>query len=139
MDFTFITGPPQCHGVKTAQGYLDMQKRILLEIKKAGVGPGNLPHEATIEEELRTSLPFISAGAWKIMCGCNNAPSVSFEWDLACCFECGAIYHHLPIPLDKDKIEKILLYRIKRYRNWNSESIDILIEQNKERGDKYGL
>ena len=54
------------------------------------------------------------------MCSCNGAVSVSVEWDLACCLECGACYSGFDFPADRVDLERLLLQRPGKYRLWNT-------------------
>jgi len=130
--FHHIIGPVEGHAhqnVRTPAQYLAVQAQYL----EKGV-----PHEATEGERQLASAPLINFGQWVLRCACGNAPSVSVAWDLACCFECGAIYRHLAFPPDRVAIEHVLLARTRQDRNWDSqtETLADLIAQNITRGDE---
>ncbi len=136
--YDYIIGPAEGHAhqrVRCAKTYLAAQARFMAENRTAGVDDA-VPHDATEAERVKASAPFISIGQWKMRCACNNAPSVSLEWDLACCLECGAIYRNLPIPSERVRIELVLLARGRRGRNWeHRETLSDLVVQNIEHGD----
>ena len=105
--YDHIIGPKEGHahqGVKTADDYLRVQAGYLASNRAAGVDDA-VPHEATDRERAQASAPYVNLGQWVMNCACNNAPSVSFEWDLACCLECGAIYRSLWVPIERSRIE----------------------------------
>jgi hypothetical protein len=135
--YDHIIGPIEGYShlrVTSAAKYLSVQSEFLARNRAAGEDAH--PHEATNEEKAQASEPFINIGQWKMRCACNDAPSVSVEWDLACCFECGAIYRNLSFPADRASIEAVLLCRGRRGRNWeHPETLADLIAQNIEAGD----
>ncbi len=135
--YDFIIGPKEGHahqGVKTAD-YLRVQADYLARNRAAGVDDAR-PHEATEQERAAASVPYIGLGQWVMDCACRNAPSVSREWDLACCFECGAIYRNLEFPEDRAQIESVLTFRARRHRNWvPAETLAVVVAQNREKGD----
>lgn len=137
--YDYIIGPAEGHahqGVKSPETYLRVQAQYLAHNRSAGVDDA-IPHEATEHERAQASAPYISLGQWVMNCACNNAPSVSKEWNLACCFECGAIYRDLECPVDREQIEAVLLKRVRRARNWAPpETLADLIAQNIANGDE---
>lgn len=136
--YDFIIGPREGHAhqrVTSPETYLAVQSRYLQQNRDAGVDVA-VPHEATDAEKAAASVPYIGVGQWVMDCGCGNAPSVSVEWDLACCFECGAIYRGLVFPAEREAIERVLVMRQRRHRNWKpAESLADLIAQNIAHGD----
>ena len=136
--YDHIIGPKEGHahqGVKTADDYLRVQAGYLASNRAAGVDDA-VPHEATDRERAQASAPYVNLGQWVMNCACNNAPSVSFEWDLACCLECGAIYRSLSVPRERSRIELVLTKRARRGRNWDAtETLSDLIDQNLQHGD----
>ena len=137
--YDYIIGPAEGHAaqrVTSPERYLAVQAQYLKNNRDHGVDD-SVPHDATPEEIAAASAPYISVGQWVMDCACKNAPSVSIEWDLACCFECGAIYRSLPFPPDRAAIESVLLQRIRRARNWTpAETLADLIAQNLANGDE---
>lgn len=136
--YDHIIGPIEGHAadrVKTPDDYLRVQAAYLKHNRDHSVDVA-VPHEATAEELAAASAPFINLGQWCLLCACNNAPSVSFEWDLACCFECGAIYRNLTPPVERARLELVLVERGRRGRNWDqSETLADVIDQNLAEGD----
>lgn len=53
----------------------------------------------------------VEGGKWLVPCACGNYPSVHPDWQLACCFECGAVYEGLVLPAEASAIEQALLER----------------------------
>lgn len=136
--YDYIIGPAEGHAhqqVTSPERYLQVQAEYLARNRAAGVDDA-LPHEATEAERAKASAPYVNLGQWVMNCACHNAPSVSFEWDLACCLECGAIYRQLPVPRERVRIERVLLKRARRGRNWDHrEQLSDVIAQNLEQGD----
>jgi len=114
-EFTHIIGPRQVHNVTTAQVYLLAQLRQIRATVQRGLQPeGTVPHVVTPAPK-----PYIGHRGWMLICSCNGGVSVSVEWDLACCFECGALYAGLEFPANREEIEALLLQRPERFRLWN--------------------
>lgn len=137
--YDHIIGPREGHAhqhVRTAEDYLALQAKYLAQHRAAGVDVA-VPHEATLEELATASAAYITFGQWKLDCACGNAPSVSVDWDLACCLECGAIYRGgLWFPEDRILIEEALLRRaLRRNRNWRwPETLAFLLAENAQFG-----
>ena len=71
------------------------------------------------------------------ICACGNAPSVDPRWNLACCFECGAVYTNLVFPASWELVERVLLSRA-RMSERNSlpgETLSSLSAENEAHGD----
>lgn len=70
-------------------------------------------------------------------CSCGEHPIYSPEWQVACCFNCGAMYDGVPPPQDLQEIERILLLRPRmKNRNWDSsETVAMLLDENLQHGD----
>lgn len=137
--YDYIIGPAEGHahqGVKSPETYLKVQAAYLTINSSANVDDA-VPHEATAEEVAAAGLPQVSFGQWVMRCGCGNAPSVSVAWDLACCFECGAIYRGLSFPPDRAQIERVLVARKRQHRNWEApETLADLIADNVANGNE---
>ena len=115
-DFPFIIGPRQVHGARSAEEYLFLQAQSLgLRVQQGRIPDSVKPHAVTPAPE-----PYIAHRGWTLICGCNGGVSVSVAWDLACCFECGAIYSSLEFPADREAIEAALLTRPGQFRFWNA-------------------
>jgi len=77
----------------------------------------------------------VSGGYWVVMCVCGNAPSAHPDWHLACCFECGAIYRYLDVPIDRAEIESVLVRRPMAHRHWVvGETVADLARENAAHG-----
>lgn len=113
-DFTFITGPRQAHGARTAAEYEALQRDHILRLHNSGRSPAPPePFDAAVGAE-----PYISGGRWMLRCQCQSGASVSTEWHIARCFECGAVYRALSFPADRLAIEALLVRRARTARNW---------------------
>src|SRR5688572_6941155 len=137
--YPHIIGPKEGHAhqrVTSPDTYLAAQAKHLAMNRAAGADDA-VPHEATAEERAQASAPYINSRQWLMTCACGNAPSVSVDWDLACCFECGAIYRGLTSPEDRATIEAVLVKRKPRARNSAPpETRADLIAQNRANGDE---
>lgn len=82
------------------------------------------------------AVPFINGGKWVVLCDCGDAPMASPAWDIARCFNCGAIYRSLAWPAEREAIEAALLDRPQAItRSWLAgESLADLQAQNVEHG-----
>jgi hypothetical protein len=88
-----------------------------------------------VHEETDPIPAWIAGGKWIVTCTCGNAPSVSPEWNIARCLECGAYYQNIVWPEDMAMIESLLLVRPAIQRTWRvGETTDQLIEENTEAG-----
>lgn len=131
---TTITGPLHAHGVKTAKDYLLKQAAHIRDLQNARPdGPWGAPHPVTAPVDA-----LVSGGRWVVVCPCGNAPSASPDWQLACCFECGAIYHPT-FPVEREALEALLLARpVTRTRNWAPpESVADLTVENAVNGAAF--
>ena len=82
-------------------------------------------------------VPFkVSDGHWQVVCECGNHPAYDPEWELACCFTCGAIYEQEP-PDDWEEIERVLLNRPKQNNRHMlvGQTVEELKAENREHGD----
>ena len=139
-NFAHIIGPKEGHAaqrVRTPDDYRRAQADFLSRQRAAGVTDA-VPHEATEAERSRASVPYINRGQWLMDCACRNAPSVSVEWELACCFECGAIYQGgLVFPSNREALERVVAARARNHRNWTpTESLEDVRRDNLARGDE---
>ena len=116
-----IGGPKEAHGVKTAEDYRTKQAEHIAACRQA------LP-----DREWRTPWIFagthpqavVNWGRWVVECPCGNCPSASDEWNLALCFECGAIYNAVSFPDHRDEISRALMTRPRMEdRCWRPESL----------------
>lgn len=81
------------------------------------------------------AVPFVVGGKWVVLCPCGDAPMASPEWDVARCFECGAIYAALAWPADRSAIEAALVVRPAAVRAWlPTETVADLLAQNAANG-----
>lgn len=80
---------------------------------------------------------FVAGGLVQIRCvtpGCGNCPSVSPDWRVALCWDCGAVYEQLEISAEFAAIERLLVARPEvATRNWlPGETIADLARENAE-------
>lgn len=128
-----IGRPAHAHEVRSDAEYATKQAATIAH--NATVHPSRtwqMPWEAD-QETTRQVVPFINHGRWVVMCLCMNASSYSPEWQVARCFECGAVYRVAP-PEHSQAAEKILMRRPKMSnRNWVPyETLDELRAENLE-------
>lgn len=121
MELTRIGDPLEAHNARTPEDYHMRQAAFLAALQQARpylTWP--TPHPAT---QPPAAGPLVEWGRWKIACGaCANWPSYAPAWQLACCFECGAIYDGLAVAGDVLAIEADLLARpTMAERNWSPE------------------
>jgi|TARA_Y100000310_G_scaffold98201_1_gene95919 hypothetical protein len=78
----------------------------------------------------------VSDSQWQIVCICGNYPLYDPEWQLACCYSCGAIYEQAP-PEEWREIERVLVARPKLgMRHWlPGETLADLVAENLAHGD----
>src|SRR3990167_144474 len=63
----------------------------------------------------------VSSSCWQLICSCGNYPLYDPEWQLACCYTCGAVYRQPP-PDAWQEIERLLVLRpLLHTRNWLPE------------------
>ncbi|MFH1604556.1 MAG: hypothetical protein ABIH03_11685 [Pseudomonadota bacterium] len=103
-----IGRPQQAHGVGSPDAYRRRAKAFLL---KHGVPP-------ILIERGEHPMAYVSDGRWVCDCDCGNGPSVSPEWEMAICLECGSVY--VPtMPADYERAETVLLKRPSpKFRHW---------------------
>ena len=78
----------------------------------------------------------VSDSQWQLVCACGNYPLYDPEWELACCYTCGAVYEQAP-PSDWREIERVLVNR-PRLNNRHmlvGQPLADLIAENFEHGD----
>lgn len=134
-----ILRPKNVTGLWTQRGsVLDMELRTpqqyrIQQIQHVALNPA-------ISDPVEFSNPmqtYIGNGAWRISCPCGEATHADPEWNLSCCFGCGAIYTNLIVPVFKTVMERLLVKRrIQRHRNWHpSETLQNLIDEQIAFGD----
>lgn len=108
-----IGTPREAHRVSSAEEY---KRRALEVMRDVGIAMGST--EAPLLKDGQKLHAYVSAGWWVVKCPCGNAPAASHEWDIAVCFECGAV--HTPLfPKEHADGEVELLKRPNRHkRNW---------------------
>jgi hypothetical protein len=124
--------PLHVHGARTADEYRAMQRRAITNGKTQRPALGW--REPWVAPGAREA--FVSGGKWIVACDCGNGPSADRTWQLACCFECGAVYEVVVFPDDVAEIERLLLARPKvGTRHWRqTETTADLARENAQHG-----
>lgn len=132
MHTTSIYTPLHVHGARSEAEYRQQQRDHLMRLQTArpalGFGDPWLV-EAPAEA-------LVSGGKWIVRCACGNGPSASPAWQLALCFECGAVFEGVTFPEDAADVELALLARPQlRNRHWAApETVADLIAENVQHG-----
>lgn len=131
---TSIGTPLQAHGVRTPEAYLAKQSAFIKDVHAM------YPDRPKVDLWVAPMhvAPFVSGSRWVVMCSCGNAPSAHPDWDLACCFECGAIYRDMAWPKDRAAIEAVIVAAPMSLRHWTpAEPLGTLTARlTKERADR---
>lgn len=124
-----IRGPRLVHGVRSETEYARKHAAQLAELRRTG----REVYEWSADDGAEV---LVSGGKWLVVCSCANAPSASVEWDVARCFDCGAVFRHMVWPEDSTDIALTLRARPEPHtRNWRApETLDDLKDENRERG-----
>jgi len=124
--------PLHVHGVRTAAEYRAKQRQYIATARLA------MPALNWRDPWLSLDHPdvLIASGKWLVWCACGNYPSVDPVARLACCFECGAIYEQLTMPIEADAIAAVLVKRPRiGTRTWIApQTVDDLREENRANG-----
>lgn len=104
---TTLMTPLHVHGVRTEADYRALQSQFIARGRQ--VRPALQWRDPWVCADQPDV--FVAGGKWLVACACGNAPSVSPEWRLALCFECGAIYEGVTMPPDAAAIEAVLSRR----------------------------
>ena len=115
LNLTVIGTPLHAHAVRTPEAYLAAHATFIAALR------AHLPDDRTWRDPWPApdgAPPIVSGGRWLVLCDCANGCSASPEWDLACCFECGAIYRRLAWPENREAIEAALLAVPMSARHW---------------------
>jgi hypothetical protein len=133
--YSRLARPLELHNVRTADAYRAAQAAQIKE--------GRRRHPALHWRDPFTYtgpdrvVILVTGGAWKVVCpDCGNAPAYDPEWQLACCFECGARFEGLAPPADAAQIEALLMARPRvSTRNWMPrDTIADLVAENRAHG-----
>jgi hypothetical protein len=113
-------------GVTDADSYRGVHRKAL-EVKGQATTENNTPINA-----------YINHGRWVVNCPeCNGAGLASRTIKVSCCFDCGAVFTQVVFPRLAPTIEQTLLKRPDiASRNWTTESIMELVQENKNHGVK---
>jgi hypothetical protein len=118
--------------VNTPEDYLRAQRQSILA--KRAAFPNlrwQLPWYAVEEVPLK-----ICNSEWQLICPCGNTPLYDPEWQLACCFSCGAIYRQAP-PDDWREIEAVMVKRhhIDHRHMLPGQTVEELRQENRDHGE----
>lgn len=118
---TCLMGPRHIHPlVNTASDYAQRQ---IEAIRDGRAKYPNLPWRDPIDYVGHSVFAYVTGGMWQVPCACGNRPSVSPEWKIARCFDCGFVYREhviaLPSSHEVSEIERLLVLRPHlATRNW---------------------
>jgi len=140
-----VLGPRHLHpGVQTEEDYRRCHAEAIAKGRK------KYPNLDWRDPWLTVIRPpvYVTHGMAQIRCatpGCGNCPSVSLEWRLALCWDCGAVYEGVEVPADFALAEAVLVCRPSlATRNWRvaqdggideTEAVEDLLVQNRAAGD----
>jgi hypothetical protein len=98
-------------------------------------------HGKSVEENKDPQAAYINHGRWVVDCPkCNGAGLTSRTMKVSCCFDCGGVFINITFPKQAKKIEDVLLKRTDMAsRNWTTESVNDLLEENKTHGVSDGV
>lgn len=83
----------------------------------------------------------VNHGRWVGTCPeCNCGVMTDLLWTEARCFDCGAIYHDVIWPKEREEIERLLLLRPVKNQNWKAtETVSTLMVENLQHHITKGL
>lgn len=128
----YLLRPRELHGAISPEHYLQMQAASIrakmrqfpfLNWQPPFVYAGTVPLK-------------VSDSCWQLVCECGNFPAYDPEWEMACCFSCGAVYYQPP-PSDWRDIQRVLVNR-PRLQNRHmlpGQTLNDLMRENLEHGD----
>lgn len=89
------------------------------------------PHTSTHQLHME-----LNHGSWVVPCPeCTSGVTTGNRWNEARCFGCGAVFDGVQWPKDKMAIEKVVMKRPLKNRNWvPGEEVAHLIAENVEHG-----
>jgi len=125
----FILGPREHHMVRTPDEYQQAQAKFIAQRQEKGaryeIHQVDTPVNARVDHN-----------TWVVDCECGAGNAVDPTWPAAYCFGCGAIHNNVVWPLNRERIEEILLQRVDvTKRNWRiGESEEDLTRENFELG-----
>jgi hypothetical protein len=111
-----IGRPLETHNARSPEEYRSLQVRNVAQLQAAR--PAHGPRTAHAAKTEPVVGPFVNGGRWAVLCPCGNLVSYDPEWQLGCCFDCGATYE-VPPPADWQAAETVLMARPRMAnRNW---------------------
>lgn len=132
-------------------GVLEVQGKMILEktkAKRVTFVAYQQAHVRACQEKYLTPhnskrplLMEINHGRWVGLCPeCNSGIMTDPLWTEARCFDCGAVFHDVVWPKDRETIEELLLLRPVSNQNWKAtETVSELAAQNIEHRLVKGL
>lgn len=120
----------QIQRVTNYRGYVKKYDKAIADVRRRG-------DQVVTDPVVRPVAAVIEQGRWMFVCPCGSGVAVHPEWPDARCFECGRIFAAVVVPVDRARIESVLTKRpMDRNRNWTTETVDELLEENRARGVK---
>lgn len=125
----FILGPREHHMVKSPSDYEAAQIKFIEKRQEAGA-------RYTIHTVDTQMLARVDHNSWIIDCECGAGNAVDPTWPAAHCFGCGAVHRNITWPVNRERLEEILLLRVDvTKRNWQpGETEEDLLRENSELG-----
>ena len=89
-------------------------------------------------EDTEPQRAYVNHGRWVVDCPtCKGAGLTSRTMKVSCCFDCGHVCTKITFPKQAKKIEEALLERLDpASRNWTTESLKDLLQENKDHGGR---
>ena len=109
-----IDGIRDVHAVRNAAEYEAAQAQAIAKLQRRG-------RTVAIHTSDLPVIAYINDNRWVIDCHCGAGNATDPAWDVARCFNCGAVHTQVQFPSAKDRqqIEKALLERPHSgTRNW---------------------
>lgn len=118
--------PLEVHGVRTPAEYRAAQTAYLrkLRVARPYLYLGD-PHVVTPNPpvEVVHGKWIVRCTQWRVDRVCGDLVSVHPDWQLGCCFACGAIYEHIEMPENAAEIDATLsAAQDIRARNWSPDA-----------------
>lgn len=130
MPLSVIKGPRELHSVRTPEAYRAAHAKQIAA--RASTGQRIEVHELAAPRPAQVDWE----SGWVIECECSAGNSTHPEWEVACCFACGAVHTAITFPAQWRAIERLLLARpLQKQRAWvPSETVEELQAQNRSIG-----
>ena len=114
------------HQVRSPQDYEQLHLRALDNARRRLLKPDLRHYVSPVRQAV-----YINHGRIVVLCQCQAAVSVSREWNIGRCLECGAIHNDPIWPDNFDEVESALIVRPYPFRNWRpGETVEQLLLDN---------